>query len=231
VTLNVGYTGNLKCAVFADSNNAPGAIAQSATAPLVNPIAGPNTFSFSPAIVLTKGARYWLGFMSDSAVTSGWLVSNDNYYQSAVSGSAVSYAAFPVASPVVSTGQSPPSCALMITPSDNETVVADQQTDHTGVLTDGTVNDADFYAISAAASTPASVIMVTTRGLFAKSDTTARSAGVQLKSGASTVQAAPALPAAAWDWAYRNDMVDPATGAAWTVAAVNSIQIGPVLTA
>jgi hypothetical protein len=30
---------------------------------------------------------------------------------------------------------------------------------------------------------------------------------------------------------YRTDLTDPATGAAWTAAAVNAVQVGPTVTA
>jgi hypothetical protein len=53
---------------------------------------------------------------------------------------------------------------------------------------------------------------------------------VQVKSGATTVQATPQALSNTFGWIYRADTVDPATGAAWTPAAVNSLQVGPLIT-
>lgn len=33
-----------------------------------------------------------------------------------------------------------------------------------------------------------------------------------------------------WGWLWRTDLVDPATGAAWTATGVNNATIGPVVT-
>ena len=50
---------------------------------------------------------------------------------------------------------------------------------------------------------------------------------------ASTTVASPTLTltTSGWLWALRMDLVDPNTSAAWTVAAVNVAQIGPVVIA
>jgi hypothetical protein len=81
------------------------------------------------------------------------------------------------------------------------------------------------------AGTPASTVCVTTRGFLQKSDAGSRNAAVQLKSGSTTVQSpAPAL-STSFGWLYRTDMVDPATGAAWSSTGVNNATIGPIVTA
>jgi hypothetical protein len=63
-----------------------------------------------------------------------------------------------------------------------------------------------------------------------KSDAGSRTAAVQLKSGATTV-ASPTLTltTSGWQWAWRMDLTDPNTSAAWTAAAVNAAQIGPTV--
>ena len=82
--------------------------------------------------------------------------------------------------------------------------------------------------IGSIASTPATVIATTVRAYAQKSDAGVRTAAVQLKSGA-TVAASPTLTLSTpgWGWAWRTDLTDPNTGAAWTPAAVNNAQIGP----
>jgi hypothetical protein len=104
-----------------------------------------------------------------------------------------------------------------------------QQNALTDYVFDSTPGDADFYGIASIASTPASIIAVTTRAYMQKSDAGSRTAAVQLKSGATTV-ASPTLTlsSSGWLWAWRTDTVDPATGAVWTAAAVNNVTIGPM---
>ena len=140
----------------------------------------------------------------------------------------MSYASFPSASPTVSNNAAPVS-SWTITLNANFSVVADAQQDATtSYVYDSTVNDADFYGIAAIASTPVATIMTTTRGYMQKSDAGTRTAAVQLKSGSTTV-ATPTLTlsTSGWQWAWRNDLVDPNTSAAWTPTGVNNVTIGP----
>jgi len=103
-----------------------------------------------------------------------------------------------------------------------------QQNALTDYVFDSTPGDADFYGVTSIVSTPATVVATTTRAYMQKSDAGTRTAAVQLKSGATTV-ASPTLTltTSGWLWAWRTDLTDPATGAAWTPAAVNNAQIGP----
>jgi hypothetical protein len=107
-----------------------------------------------------------------------------------------------------------------------------QQNALTDYVFDSTPGHADFYNIAAIASTPASTIAVTTRAYMQKSDAGTRTAAVNLKSGATTV-ASPTLTltTSGWLWAWRMDLTDPNTAAAWTAAGVNNAQIGPVVIA
>jgi uncharacterized membrane protein YfcA len=54
---------------------------------------------------------------------------------------------------------------------------------------------------------------------------------VQVQSGSSNVQSASTALGTSWNWIARNDLVDPATGAAWTATGVNNAQIGVTVTA
>jgi hypothetical protein len=114
------------------------------------------------------------------------------------------------------------------TPANWQAVSEAQQDAATSYVYDSTPGDADFYGIASIASTPVATIAVTTRALMQKSDAGSRTAAVQLKSGATTV-ASPTLTlsSSGWLWAWRTDTTDPATGTAWTAAAVNNAQVGP----
>lgn len=106
-----------------------------------------------------------------------------------------------------------------------------QQNAATDYVFDSTPGHADFYGIASIASTPASTIAVTTRGFMEKSDAGARTGNVQLKSGASTVASSTVSLSTSWGWVWRTDLTDPATGSAWTAAAVNGVTIGPSVVA
>lgn len=92
-----------------------------------------------------------------------------------------------------------------------------------------TVGQSDLYGISSISATPGSIVAVTTRAYMQKSDAGTRVAAVQLQSGANNVQGSLTLNTT-WAWAWRNDLVDPATSAAWTATGVNNAQIGVTVT-
>jgi hypothetical protein len=114
------------------------------------------------------------------------------------------------------------------TPSFNAGCVGETQQDSlNSYVFDSNPGDQDFYGVGSIASTPSVIIATTVRSYMQKSDAGGRTATAQLKSGATTV-ASPvqALSASGFQWSWRTDLVDPATGAAWTATAVNNAQIG-----
>jgi hypothetical protein len=181
VSLNTGYTGNMKCSIFASSGGAPTTVLGSATA-ITNPITGFNTFTFGTPVPVTKGTAYYIGFDSDT--TSGiWNLA----IASTGTQSTTSYASFPVASPTLGIAVNAIMCTLTIAVSTNNSVVNEAQQDATtSYVYDSTVGHGDLYGIASIASTPSSVIAVTTRGYAQKSDAGTRNGAVQLKSGAIT---------------------------------------------
>jgi hypothetical protein len=230
VSLGTGYTGNMKCTIFANSgSNTPGAVLGSAT-PIVNPAAGNNTFTFSTPVAVTQGTPYWVGFMADAAGGTWSVAAGTTGLQQI----GTTYAAFPTASPTTGVGSLPIFTAnLTPTAGINYALTAEAQQDAANTyVSSATVAQSDLYGIAPIAATPATTIAVVTRGYMQKSDAGTRNAAIQLKSGASLVNSgSAALGAGTWGWLYRVDQVDPATSAAWTATAVNNAQIGPVVTA
>jgi hypothetical protein len=225
VSLGTGYTGNLKCSIFASSGTAPTTVLGSATV-VTNPASGSNALTFGTPVAVAKGTQYWIGFDSDTASGTWSVASGTTGLQSTTA-----YASFPAASPTTSAAAAVV-CSLTISVGTNSSVVAEAQQDGTtSYVIDSTVSHADFYNVAGIGSTPAGTIAVTTRGFVQKSDTGPRSTAMQLKSGSTTVQSTPAgsLSAGVWTWLYRTDVTDPNTGAAWTATAVNSAQIGPII--
>jgi hypothetical protein len=226
----VGNTVNMKCAIYADNAGAPGAILASATAPFTPVVVGSNTFTFSPGVTIVKGTQYWIGAVTDG--TTGFFT-NLNGTATTGASSTTSYASFPQASPVVSI---PATMVQMqwtytATPANWQAVSEAQQDATTSYVYDSVPGHADLYGIAPIASTPLTTFAVTTRAYMIKSDAGTRTAAVQLRSGGTT-DASPTvvLTPSNWQWAWKHYTSDPA-GGAWTAAAVNVAQVGPVVIA
>lgn len=238
ITLQAAITGNMKCAIFACTastlGTGVGAILGVATASIANPVAGVNTFTFSPAVTIAQGTLFYVGFCSDTTLSGGCLASNTASSSSYTAGatSSTTYASFPVASPTLNSTNVPNyNASPIVTPTGNYNEVADPQQDGANsYVSSSTVGQSDLYGIQPISATPGSIVGVTTRAYMEKSDAGTRIAAAQLQSGAANVQASLTLNTT-WGWAYRNDLVDPNTGIAWTATGVNNAQIGCVVTA
>lgn len=220
-------SGNMKCAIYASAAGLPTTVLQSATAPVVTVAAGNNTFTFSPPVAATKGQQIFIAVINDTGGGS-WSWSSSFTTLSAPG----TYATFPQPNPAPTLGQNPIAGSITYNTSVNAGMVNEAQQDGTtSYVYDSTVNDADFYTIAPIAVTPISVVAVTTRAFMAKSDAGTRTGTVQIKSGATTVAAPTLSLATSFLWAWRTDTTDPATGTAWTAAAVNAAQCGPKVVA
>jgi hypothetical protein len=221
-----GGTGNMKCSIFASAGGLPTTVLGSAT-PIVAVATGGNVFTFSTPVPVVQGVQYWLGIDCDT--TSGSHLAN-NTTASGLS-STTAYASFPAASPATASGFAIVSTAVITVNTNHCLVNETLQDGATTYVYDSTVGHGDLYTIAAASPTPTSVVAVTTRGFVEKSDAGARSGAVQLKSGVTTAQSASTPLTSSFSWLYRTDSTDPNTGSAWTPAAVDGLQIGPVVTA
>jgi hypothetical protein len=224
IAMSIGYTGNMKCSIFAaPTSTTVGAVLGSAT-PISNPITGNNGFTFPAPVAVTKGTQYFVGFIADASGGNFSSTGSNGFQQN------TTYAAFPTANPTVSTGVPAVSLTWSLTVGSNATLVNEPQQDGaTSYVYDSNPGDADFYNLAALGVTPASVVAVTTRGFIQKSDAGTRAGAVQLKSAATTVASTTTFLGTTWGWLWRTDQNDPATSAAWTPTAVNNAQIGPTV--
>jgi hypothetical protein len=220
ISVNTGGTGNMKAAIY-DSTRTTVLATSNA---VVNPVAGNNTITFGTPLTVVKGTQYWLAVDQDTTIV---------YNVTGVSALAglftTTYASFPAGSPTVTTSVNGIVGTVNIVPTNNTLVNEAQQDGATSYVFDSTVGHADLYAMTPLASTPQSIVAVTIRGFMAKSDAGTRAGALQLKSGATTVQSTPLFLSTNFLWNYRTDLVDPNTGVAWSAAAVNAAQIGPVV--
>lgn len=225
VTLNAGYTGNLKCAIFASSGSAPTAALGSANT-ITNPTSGSNTLTFATPVNVTRGTQYWIGFCSDTTSGSFSVGAGTSGYTGSMS-----FATFPGGTLTGGSASSPAVCSLTTTVGSNAALVADFQQDAAAsYVYSSTVGQADLYTLTGIDSTPTTIIGVTTRALAQKSDAGTRIITADLKSGGTTVHSGSGVLNTTWSWTYRTDLADPNTGAAWTPTGVNNAQIGVTVT-
>jgi hypothetical protein len=198
--------------------------------------AGDNIIPFgSTAPVLTKGAKYWLGFIADAGVT---LQSHYNV------GSAIGFwqyksATYPNAPSTfewqTSSKSAQASGNLLIDYTISATNYGNvMENDADGGLTynsTDTLDNKDLFSIGPALSSSASVYAVQVMGSYRKDDANTRSVANLIKSGA-TETAGADLPLNA-DYKNISDVfaVDPNTSSNWTVANVNAAEIGYKVTA
>ncbi len=234
VTFNLAsaITGHIKVAIYdtagTSAPNYPGNVIGTVSSIVTNPVQGANTVTFSPPISVTKGQIYWLAFSCDTSFN--FQAPQSNAGMLAMVNSSIAYATFPLPNPTgtFNTGYSVLNISIFYTVTNYACVGEPQQDGLASYVSDSTPGDADFYGLAPMSSAAQSVIAVTTRGFMIKSDAGTRTAAVQVKSG-STTAASPTLvlTTSGWQWAWRTDMTDPNTGATWTPAAVESINIGP----
>lgn len=223
-----GGTGHIKAALYSDVGGAVGTLLATSDE-LTNP-GSPITINFSTPYRIVTGQTYWIAMNNDSGTINFNVISSPVTVITMSS----SYASWPPSSPPSggSVGGNVPGVSIALTLQSNAGAVAEAQQDAaTTYVYSSTNGQADFYSIGTIPIAPATIVGVVTRGLFQKSDAGTRNATVQLKSGSTTVQGPNTALNTVWGWIYRNDLVDPSTGVAWTASGVNNVTIGPSVTA
>jgi hypothetical protein len=221
-----GGTGHCKCAIFADNgSNQPGLVLGTSNE-ITNPGGGNIVFTFTPGVPVTQNGKYWLAMNQDATMNVETVGYGTNFYLN------TPYASWPVSNPNVTTGGNMLCFQYTISANANWQAVCEIPEDGaTSYVLDNVVGHADFYGVTSIPVTPAAVIAVVTRGFLQKSDAGSRYGAVQMKSGGVTVSSGSQFIPTIWWWLWRNDLVDPATGAAWTPIGVNNAQLGPTVTA
>jgi hypothetical protein len=92
------------------------------------------------------------------------------------------------------------------------------------------VGDVDTYGIGDLSNSPTTIDAVQVSAFAEKTDATARSIALQVKSGATTSDGANFALAASYAKLERLLLTDPNTSAAWAAAGVNALQGGPKVT-
>lgn len=228
-----GGTGHIKAAVFSVIGGVVGSVL-AVSAEVTNPTSPGVTLTFPTPAYLTAGQTYWIGVIEDSGTIALNVVNAPAACLAVIISAATPYASWPISNPGGGfvTGNNLPGVTLIFTPQSNADAVGELQQDlAVNYVYSSTNGQADLYALGSVSAVPASVVGVTTRGFFEKTDAGTRNATVQLKSGGTTVQGVDTALNTVWGWIARTDVTDPATSTAWTASAVNSVNIGPKITA
>jgi hypothetical protein len=233
-------TGHVNMALYDNSgppgagslvNGSPAVLLAQGT-PLTNPGTGLQTFTFGTPVNVIRGVQYWVAMLGDTTLG---VINGATGTPRATLAFPYGAGAFPASAAGVGNVTATNGFGYLgfqMSPG-NYSVVAEAQQDLTNsYVYDSVVGHQDLYGIAPIASTPLTTYAVTTRAYAIKSDAGTRTMAVQLKSGATTdASTTVVLTPSNWQWAWKHYPLDPATGAAWTAAAVNVAQVGPVVIA
>jgi hypothetical protein len=237
LSLAAAIAGNLNVALYGDNGGAAGSLLAQATA-ISNPAGGSLTFTLTAPQSVVKGATYWIAIWSNIATNSSF---NGSSSGSTVATQSLTYTGTFPSSGVLATNYiiaatTAPYFGANVTGIDNASLVSDttQDGDATYVET-VTAGNADLYSfptLAAAGLNPLSITGVVPFAIARKSDAGQRIAEIRAKSGATDVAAVSDSQLGA-SYRFLGGFLgtDPATSAAWTVAGVNGLSVGPKVAA
>ena len=194
--------------------------------------AGANVLAFgSTAPTLTKGTRYFLGFICDTAIVlkedMGGTWGNGGYYTAT--------ATYPTAPTTFAWGSATLKSYAhfhfdyTVTLTNYQTLMEDDA-DTLSYNTSSTLNAQDLYNVGPSMSTAATIYAVQVSGCYKKDDANVRTVANLVKSSTTQAQGTNATLGA--DYAYKHDLwvQNPATSTEWTASEVNAAQIGYKIT-
>ena len=218
---------NLRPVVYSSVSGVPGALLGSGSTTTGTTASTLKTMPLTSGVALSAGTQYFIGYMCDIAVTSGLAA------YTTVSDDFTAVATFASGAP----GTAP---AMANTPS---TVIAGNVTASganwfsvaqnpvqggLSYVADATVGHQDLYGYGTLSAVPLAIYAVAVKASVAKSDAGAKTLSLRLKSGGtdSAGSAGTLAPGTSYGWLTSLYPTDPATGTAWTAAALNAAQAG-----
>jgi len=228
VTINT--TGHFQFAVYQNAGGLPGSLV-AVSAVMTNPVStGNNDVAFASGN-LVAGRSYFIAILLDTSTANAW-----NFVGPAsLLTAARAYASgFPdPAGTVTNSGSANgPNVLLSYGGGGNVTLVSElvADADSTYVF-DATVGDSDLYDMDDLPFTPLAILGVVSKLYCKKSDAGSRNGQVLVKSGATQAAGADTVLSSTYTYLSKVDPVDPNTGAAWTVAGINALQLGQKVSA
>jgi hypothetical protein len=218
---------NFRTCVYADNAGAPGALIASGTT-ITGAVNGTTiTGSLTAPPSLTAGVQYWIGIITDTGS------SNPGSSDSAGTGRfvTITFASGPPSTaPAMSVSPQTPLFWGNITGTGANWYEVSQNpvAGNLSYVFDATVGHEDLYSFPAMSTPPTTIHGVAVRANVAKSDSGTKTVSVRSKSGAtdSAGSVASFAPGTTYGWLTSLFPTDPATGAAWTLSALNAAQAG-----
>jgi hypothetical protein len=231
-SFNAAFTGHMLAAIYDNTgaSGGPGNLLGTSNVVTSAAAGATVTFTFPAGVNYVAGSEIFVGFLSDTAATlngqSGW----GGMVTTAVSQAYSSGFPSSLASTSWSFGTSTQiMLSLQYTVVNFGMVSEAQENGDTTYIYDSNPGDNDLYLLPSLATTPSTILAVQTRGYMRKSDTGTRTGALQIKSGTTTAQSGTLTLSTTYQGVNRVDVVDPNTGSAWQPAAVNAVQVGPVV--
>jgi len=221
------YTGKQKAAIYLSESGAPTTLL-GVSNEVVNPSSGNWTWTFATPVWLGAGCQYFLAILTDTTSPNIWGGNSAGLQQTGVT-----YASgFPNPAGTIVSGGRVPAIGGSTNPGNVTNICEPRATGDTDYVFAYNVNDTDLYDMVNLPSVGIqSIIGVVSRILWKKSDAGLRNGQMLVKSGGTTVTSPDTVMSSTYAYVAHVDPVDPATGAAWTVAGVNALQIGQKVTA
>ncbi|HEY7034687.1 MAG TPA: hypothetical protein VH482_25335 [Thermomicrobiales bacterium] len=232
VTMTYGAANTLQAqaALYAGdgAGGVPGTLLAT-TAVVTNPTSGANDFTFPTPPAIVQGRLYYLAYNDSLASlhTLGVSTGTSSYNR------AITFASgFPNPAGAVTLGGTGGYFGLLTFAPGNVGCVSEAVANgDTDFVFSSNVNDADLYDMDDLPFTPQAIIGVVSKMYVKKSDAGSRSGQVLVKSGTTQVAGTDTVLGTTYTYIAKVDTVDPATGVAWTIPAVNAIQVGQKVTA
>lgn len=218
---------NLRGMVYSDNAGAPGTLLTSGSTVTGMTLNTVLTLPLATPQSLTAGTQYWIGHMSDIAVTTGF------YLADALVLSRSATVTFSSGAPSTAPATVGASTDLVW---GNITGVGVNWYEVTGpppqlntsYVFDATVGHEDLYNFNSLSIPPIAIYAVAVKAHAAKTDAGPKTFSVRLKSGTtdSGGTGGTQAPGTSYTWFRSHFETDPNTGAAWTLTALNAAQSG-----
>ncbi|MDE3037008.1 MAG: hypothetical protein KGJ21_00925 [Pseudomonadota bacterium] len=228
IPLTTSTGANFKPAVYADNSGSPGTLLSGGSTVTGCTAGTALTLPLTTPQSLTAGTSYWIGYVTDTALSMQRQDATGAVTSAGYTAGITFSSAPPSTAPSMSSGQ----YSLQVW--GNVTGMGTNYTETNEVppggdvscVTSSTVGAEDRYSFGSLSGTPANIAGVKVSALLRKTDSGARTATLQLKSGSTEVTGASQSPTTSYLYFASYQDTDPNTSAAWTASGVNAISAG-----
>jgi len=220
-------TVNLRPVVYSSSAGAPGTLLGSGSTVTGTTAATAKTMPLTSGVALSAGTQYFIGFMCDIAVTTGFAglsSTTDDFIATSTFASGA-----PGTAPAMSAAAGTVTWGNVSGQANWATVDQNPNDGSFSYVFDATVGHEELYGFPVLSAPPSAIYAVAVKASLAKSDAGAKTASVRLKS--STTDSAGTggtalAPGTSFGWMTSVFERDPNGSIAWTKTALDAAQAG-----